>query len=277
MSGHHVAIRTPSLETVKEFYDGKLDPGRRGVVAFGMADRYMVAVRRSFMSTDAVRGLYIARWGKPSRNARFQVDGFEVEIIKWSADVSREGVNLYVTIGATARPLAGRDPGHRAEFFTGLLPARDEIASPLAALALYSAREGIALDHGHTVPAGGPLWPGSDMRWFLVLRPVGDIVAPLELLAGVHIDFCKRFPSSSPSWPIRRRMGLRPSWPSGKQSMFRSGIPAVKMIYDTLMARYKATPGSAAEKWRALMIAIGPLVAVDENLPHQLRARAWSR
>jgi hypothetical protein len=115
------------------------------------------------------------------------------------------------------------------------------------------------------------------MRWFLVLRPVGDIVAPLELLAGVHIDFCKRFPSSSPSWPIRRRMGLRPSWPSGKQSMFRSGIPAVKMIYDTLMARYKATPGSAAEKWRALMIAIGPLVAVDENLPHQLRARAWSR
>ena len=58
MSGHHVAIRTPSLETGKEFYDGKLDPGRRGVVAFGMADRYIVAVRRSFMSTDAVRGLY---------------------------------------------------------------------------------------------------------------------------------------------------------------------------------------------------------------------------
>jgi hypothetical protein len=47
----------------------------------------MVAVRRSFMTTGAVRGLYIARWGKPSRNARFQVDGFEVETFKWSAEV----------------------------------------------------------------------------------------------------------------------------------------------------------------------------------------------
>lgn len=46
------------------------------------------------MTTDAVCGLYIARWGKPSRNAIFQVDGFEVEIFKWSADVSPQGVNL---------------------------------------------------------------------------------------------------------------------------------------------------------------------------------------
>jgi Suppressor of fused protein (SUFU) len=146
------------------------------------------------MVIGAVRDLYIARWGEPSRNARFQVDGFEVEIFKWSAEVNREGVNLYVTTGASARPLAGRDTGHRVEFFTGLLPARDEIASPLAALALRSAREGVALDHGHTVPAGGPLWPGTDMRWFLVLRPVGDIIAPLELLDGVHVDFLQAIP-----------------------------------------------------------------------------------
>lgn len=107
------------------------------------------------MITGAVRDLCIARWGEPSRNARFQVDGFRVEIFKWNADVNREGVNLYITIGASAQPLAGRDTGHRVEFFTGLLPARDEIASPLAALALYPAREGVALDHGHTVLAGG--------------------------------------------------------------------------------------------------------------------------
>jgi hypothetical protein len=145
------------------------------------------------MIIDAVRDLYIARWGEPSRNARFQVDGLDVEIFKWSADVNREGVNLYVTVGASARPLAGRDPGHRVEFFTGLLPARDEVASPLAALALYPG-EGVALGHGHTVPAGGPLWPGTDMRWFLVLRPVGDIIAPLELPDGVHVDFLQAIP-----------------------------------------------------------------------------------
>jgi hypothetical protein len=51
------------------------------------------------------------------------------------------------------------------------LPARDGIAGALAALGLYSAREGVAVDHGHTVPADEPLWPGSPMERFLVMRP----------------------------------------------------------------------------------------------------------
>ena len=146
------------------------------------------------MIIDAVRDLYLARWGEPSRNARFHVDGLDVEIFKWSADVNAEGVNLYVTIGASARPLAGLDPGHRIEFFTGLLPPRDDIASPLAELALYSAREGVALDHGHTVPTGGALLSGTDLRWFLVLRPVGDIIPPLELPDGMHVEFLQAIP-----------------------------------------------------------------------------------
>jgi hypothetical protein len=146
------------------------------------------------MITDAVRDLCLARWGEPARNARFHVDGLDAEIFKWSADARREGVNLYATIGASARPLAGRDPGHRVEFFAGLLPARDEVASPLAALALCPAREGVALDHGHTVPAGGALWPGTDMRWFLVLRPLGDIVSPLDLPDGMHVEFLQAIP-----------------------------------------------------------------------------------
>jgi hypothetical protein len=122
------------------------------------------------MITDSVRDLYVARWGPPSRNARFEVDGLEVEVFKWNAEVNPEGVNLYATIGASVGPMSGRDPNHRVEFFVGLLPAKDEIASPLAALALYPTREGVALDHGHTVSADGPLWPGTDMRRFLVLR-----------------------------------------------------------------------------------------------------------
>src|SRR5262245_56581782 len=44
------------------------------------------------------------------------------------------------------------------------------------------------------------------------------------------------------------------------------------MIYDTLMAGYRATSGSAAEKWRALMSAIGPLIVADDNLPDLFQA-----
>ncbi len=146
------------------------------------------------MITDAVRDSYLAQWGEPSRKASFRVDEFEMEVFKWNAAANPEGVNLYATIGASARPIVGRDPSHRIEFFIVLLPARDEIASPLAALALYPTREGVALDHGHTVPADEPLWPGTEMRLFLVLRPIGDIISPLELPDGTHVEFLQAIP-----------------------------------------------------------------------------------
>jgi hypothetical protein len=128
--------------------------------------------------------------GGAVQEGEFRVAGLEVEVFKWNA----EGVNLYATVGASARPMAGRDPNHRVEFFAGLLPAKDEVPSPLAALALYPTREGVALDHGHTVPADGPLWPGTDMGLFLVLRPIGDIIPPLELPGGLHVDFLQAIP-----------------------------------------------------------------------------------
>jgi hypothetical protein len=146
------------------------------------------------MITDAVRDLYIARWGQPSRKATFEVDGLEVDIFKWSAEINSEGVNLYATIGASARPMAERNPDHRVEFFTGLLPARDEIASPLAALALYPWRNGVVLDHGHTVPADGPLWPGTEMKRFLLLRPLSDVALPFDLPGEMHIEFLQAIP-----------------------------------------------------------------------------------
>jgi hypothetical protein len=123
------------------------------------------------MVTDAVRDLYSARRGQPSRNARFNVGEHEVEVFKWGAEANPEGVNLYATVGASARPMAGRDANHRVEFFLGLLPAKDEVASPLAALARYPSKEGEALDHGYTAPAEGPLWQGTEMRRFLVASP----------------------------------------------------------------------------------------------------------
>jgi hypothetical protein len=157
--------------------------------------RSLVAIRRrAVMVADAVRDLYRAHWGEPSRQARFEVGELGIEILKWDSDGSPEGVNVYATVGASCRPLAGREPGHRIEFFVGLLPERDDIASALAALGLYAAREDVALDHGHTVPADGPLWSGSPMDAFLVMRPTRDFLPALELPDGVHVEFLQAIP-----------------------------------------------------------------------------------
>jgi hypothetical protein len=146
------------------------------------------------MIADAVRDVYRARWGEPSRQANFAVGEHEIEILKWTAESSPEGVALYATIGASAWPLAGQDPGHRIEFFVGLLPEQDGIASALAALGLYSAREGVALDHGHTVPAGGVVWPGAAMSSFLIMRPRDGFMPALDLSDGLHVDFLQAIP-----------------------------------------------------------------------------------
>lgn len=161
------------------------------MVALRVAERSLVAVQ---VIVEAVRDLYAARWGEPARKANFQVGEFSVDIYKWSAESTPEGVNLYATAGASSWPMTGRTPGHRVEFFLGLLPAMDAVASPLAALALYAAREKVAVDHGHTVPGDGPLWPTTEMRRFLVMRPLGDIIQPLTLSDGTHVDFLQALP-----------------------------------------------------------------------------------
>lgn len=159
------------------------------------------------MLADAVRDLYRGRWGEPTRRAHFEVGEFGVDVLKWDADANPEGVTLYATVGVSSEPLSGRDPGHRSEFFVGLLPAQDGIASPLAALGLYSAREGVALDHGHTVPAAGPLWPGSSMNTFLVVRPRNEFLHALELPDALHVEFLQAIPLLDPELEFKRTHG----------------------------------------------------------------------
>lgn len=144
--------------------------------------------------TDAVRDLYRARWNEPSRRAHFDVDELGIEILKWTADSSPEGVALYATVGASAWQQTGCDANHRVEFFAGLLPEQDEICSALAALGLYSVREDVALGHGHTVPGNGPLFPGAGMDAFLVMRPREGFLPTLDLSGGLHVDFLQAIP-----------------------------------------------------------------------------------
>jgi hypothetical protein len=151
-------------------------------VAFGGV---LVAVRKAWMMIgNAVRELYWVRGGEPTRRARFEVGDYSIEVYQWAADANPEGVALYATVAASAQAMAGWDPSHRVEFFLELLPEQDEVASALAALGLFSVREGVALDHGHTLPADKPLWPGTQMRAFLVLRPPKNSLPPLALGEG---------------------------------------------------------------------------------------------
>lgn len=146
------------------------------------------------MITDAVRSAYQVRWGAPSRTAHFKIGALDVEVLKWSEDANPEGVNLYATLGACAHRINGREGSHRVEFFLGLRPARDDVASPLAALALYPAREDVEVDHGHTVPADGQLWPGTEMRRFLVVRPIVEIMPPVAAPDGFQVVFLQAIP-----------------------------------------------------------------------------------
>ncbi|MFL5863686.1 MAG: suppressor of fused domain protein [Solirubrobacteraceae bacterium] len=159
------------------------------------------------MLADDIRDLYRAWWGQPARRAHFEVDGFAIDVLKWDADTNPQGVTLYASVGASDRPLPGRDSGHRVEFFVGLLPAQDGIASPLAALGLYSVREGVALDHGQSVPAGGPLWVGSPMRTFLVVRPQDEFLPALELPNALHVEFLQAIPLLDRELEFKRKHG----------------------------------------------------------------------
>ena len=143
---------------------------------------------------DAVRDAYRARWGDPCREAAFRTGGHKVEVYKWDAASNGQGVDLYATLGASAEDMPGAEPGHRVEYLVGLQPGRDEIASALAGLGLFARREGQTVDHGHTVPADGPLWPGTEMRTFLVLRQMGEVLAALVFRNGVHLEFLQAVP-----------------------------------------------------------------------------------
>ena len=164
---------------------------------------------------DAVRRHYRSKWGEPARQAEFRVAGLLAEILKWDASVTGEGVTLYTTVGASDRPIDADRADHRIEFFVGLRPERDEIASALAALALYPARENATVSHGHTIPSDAPFWKGTSMRHFLVLRPLQRIIEPFQFGEGIHVEFLQAIPifESESSYKVKHgSAGLLDLW-----------------------------------------------------------------
>jgi hypothetical protein len=129
------------------------------------------------------------------------------EVLKWDGATTGEGVTLYTTLGASDQPMDSAHIGHRVEFFIGLRPERDQIASPLADLALYPTRQRVVVDHGHTIPADKPFWPGTAMHHFLVSRTVIPIIEPLELEDGTHVEFLQVMPIFESELSYKRQHG----------------------------------------------------------------------
>jgi hypothetical protein len=154
----------------------------------------------SSLIAGAVWDIYRSRWGDPHRTASFDREGRDIGVGKWNA----EGVTIYATVGGSSYTDAR---SHRTEFFCGLSPAKDEVASPLAALALYGVDNNVVVGHGDTIPVGHPLWPGTRMSHFLVMRPVERFLDPLELPDGVHVVFMQAIPIYESELDRKRHVG----------------------------------------------------------------------
>ena len=129
--------------------------------------------------------------------------------------------------------MPGLGEGHRTEYVLVLEPSRDDVAQELAGLGLYARTQGVTIDHGHTVPADGPLWPGTSMTTFLVLRPFVAIVPALRLGADVHVDFLQAVPVFEPERRFKNQHGaesLLERWEEARVPFWdprRSAEPAV--------------------------------------------------
>jgi Suppressor of fused protein (SUFU). len=162
-----------------------------------------------------VHQCYRSKWGQPARRAEFRVDGLVAEVLKWDRPATGEGVILYTTVGASDYAMEAAHPGHRVEFFLGLLPEKDEIASALAALALYPKRQAAIVDHGHTIPSSEPFWPGTAMRHFVITRSIVPIIEPIEVGNGIHVEFLEVTPIFESELAYKKKHGyeaLRDHW-----------------------------------------------------------------
>jgi len=157
----------------------------------------------------AVKAHYRTLWGAPSRTATFSVADFATEVLKWDAARTPEKVNLYATAGASAYVVVGREVDHRLEFFVGLSPAQDDVAEALARLVAETVLNQVAIADGMSVTFTELLWPGNEMRSFLVLRPRAEIIPALAVNGGQHVEFLQAIPIFAPEVSFKTKHGAQ--------------------------------------------------------------------
>ena len=178
------------------------------------------------LGPGSVQDYLLDRWGDPTRTAKFEVQGLSIEVWKWAAEATGEGVDIYVTVGASeASPHSVGEHSHRAEFMLGLRPGPDAVASPFAALGLYGQRNGVNVTGGDTVPSDGPLWPGTEMMAFLVLDQE-EVLPPIQLVDGCHVHFLQAIPLHESELVFKRSQGMEAlmGWWESKQMPFWESV-----------------------------------------------------
>lgn len=143
----------------------------------------------------------LAHWGKPDRYARFETESTLVEVVKYEARATTEGVVIYAT--ATTGPSPS---GHFDEFILSLDRAHDDVADPLARLSAFARTTPV--HEGDTVPIDAPLWPGTPFRRFLAMQQVEPILGPFEI-DGRHVEFMSAIPIYESEVPIKAALGGR--------------------------------------------------------------------
>lgn len=171
---------------------------------------------------ETIQAYLLSRWGEPTRKAEFEIHGLFIEIWKWAAEATGEGVDIYVTMGAGDGVSEGAGGARsRAEFLLGLHPGPDAVASSFAALGLYGQRHGLTVTSGDTVPSEGPLWPGTDMMAFLILEQE-EILPRFQLPDGSHVHFLQAIPLHESELAFKRSRGATAlmNWWESKQMPF---------------------------------------------------------
>ncbi|WLQ14317.1 suppressor of fused domain protein [Hahella aquimaris] len=157
----------------------------------------------------AILDYYHSKYGEASRTAKFiSPDGLEVYVLKWDESQIKEGVTMYVTLGASN--LLG-DSNEGCEFFIGLTPEVDSIANALAEIAIHgNGTKGIP-SSGDTTTLAYKLWEGTSARTFMFTD--GDEVIPsVKNELGKDIRFIQLVPLFDSELKYKKMHGEGALW-----------------------------------------------------------------
>ncbi|GAA1293986.1 hypothetical protein Psi02_42290 [Planotetraspora silvatica] len=189
--------------------------------------------RKLATSRNDVRSHYKIEWGTSDREAEFYTEDISIGVLKWNTSANTQGVNIYATVGASDYPIPGFSANHRQEFFVGLIPEFDDIASRLAWLGAYTQMTGEVLSTGHTYRALQGLVDGHGFGGFVILSPLDGHPAPVVLEDGRHVEFLMVIPVFSDELDYARSHGVDdllakmeslnvPFWDPTRNSTFRT-------------------------------------------------------
>lgn len=166
---------------------------------------------------NSIEQYYAGRLGEPARRAEFRSpDGATIEVLKWGEHQTGEGVAMYATVGASS--VLGDDRSS-CEFFIGLTPEVDDIASALAEIALHGNGSKAVPALGDSTKLAYPLWKGTQADCCLFTD--GKELLPPFVSGGRHIEFIQLVPLFKSELAFKKQRGEHALW----QEFERRGVP----------------------------------------------------